>query len=563
VNALAFPPRNTDQITFIESRYRQISSAAIGQHRGGKAMQDTRRAFMLAAGATTAAASLPAGVVRAADQGARNDTGEPALDHRTAKDLVGLLQSRQIGAVELVDRAISRIEAHDAKVNAVVVRDFERARAAAAEADKALARGDRRPLLGLPMTVKEACNVAGLPTTWGIPGTEYIPVGEDAVVVARLKAAGAIVVGKTNVPLMLTDWQSYNAIYGTTNNPWDLGRTPGGSSGGAAAALAAGYVSLELGTDIAGSLRAPATFCGVFAHKPTHDLVPTRGIVPPGTPSLSVTVPVDLAVAGPMARSAGDLALALDVIAGPDDQDGVAYKLALPPPRRNDLRDFRVLVLDQHPLLPTAGSVRGALDEMADRLAKGGTKVARTSPLLPDLALGGRVYTQLLMAFLGADLPDEVYGRLRSAAATLPPEAASLGATRLRGAMMSHREWIKADRIRAGIADRWRRLFREFDVVLCPVMPTPAFAHDHSDIFGRRITIDGTEIPYADQAMWIGLATLPGLPATVMPIGRSDEGLPIGMQIIGPYLEDRTPIAFAELVEREFGGFVAPPAFRT
>jgi amidase len=518
---------------------------------------------MLAAGAATAAASLPQGVIRAADQGARNDTRELALDHRTAKDIVALLQSRQVGAVELVDRAISRIEAHDGKLNAVVVRDFERARAAAAEADKALARGDRRPLLGLPITVKEASNVAGLPTTWGIPGTEHIPVAEDAVAVARLKAAGAIVLGKTNVPLMLTDWQSYNAIYGTTNNPWDLGRTPGGSSGGSAAALAAGYVSLELGTDMAGSLRVPATFCGVFAHKPTHDLVPMRGIVPPGAPSLSVPVPADLAVAGPMARSAGDLALALDVVAGPDDQEGLAYKLALPPPRHTDLRDFRVLVLDQHPLLPTAGIVRAALDEMADRFAKGGTKVARTSPLLPDLALSGRVYTQLLMAFLGADLPDEVYARLRSAAATLQPEAEGLGPTRLRGAMMSHREWIKADRIRAGIADRWRRLFREFDVVLCPVMPTPAFVHDHSDIFTRRVTVEGKEIPYADQAMWISLATLPGLPATVMPIGRSDEGLPIGMQIIGPYLEDRTTIAFAELVEREFGGFAAPPAFRT
>jgi len=191
-----------------------------------------------------------------------------------------------------------------------VVRDFERARAAAIEADRALARGERGPLLGVPMTVKECANVAGLPTTWGIPGTERIPVTEDAVAVTRLKSAGAVVLGKTNVPLMLADMQSYNAIYGTTNNPWDLARTPGGSSGGAAAALAAGYVPLELGTDIGGSLRIPAHFCGVFAHKPTHGIVPLRGIVPPGTPSLSVPVRQDMAVAGPMARSAGDLALA-------------------------------------------------------------------------------------------------------------------------------------------------------------------------------------------------------------------------------------------------------------
>jgi amidase len=526
-------------------------------------MKDTRRAFILAASSTAAAMSIPQSVIRAADDAASSDKGGLALDYRTAKDLVALLQARQVSAIELTNRAIARIEAHDDKLNAVVVRDFERARAAAAEADKALARGDRRPLLGVPMTVKESANVVGLATTWGIPGTERIPVREDAVAVARLKAAGAVVLGKTNVPLMLADMQSYNAIYGTTNNPWDLGRTPGGSSGGAAAALAAGYVSLELGSDFGGSLRVPPNFCGVFGHKPTHDIVPMRGNVPPGSPQVSVPVRTDLAVVGPMARSAGDLALALDVIAGPDDADALAYKLVLPPPRHTDLKDFRVLVVDHHPLLPTAVTVRSSLDGIADRLAKSGAKVARTSPLLPDLARIGRAFTQLLMAFFGADLPDDVYARLQSAAATLPPDAPSLPAMRLRASVMSHREWIRTDRIRTGIADRWRRFFREWDVLLCPVMPTPAFAHDHSDMNARRISIDGNEVPYGDQTMWNSIATLPGLPATAMPIGLSDEGLPIGMQIIGPYLEDRTTIAFAEFVEREFGGFIAPPAFRT
>jgi amidase len=286
-------------------------------------------------------------------------------------------------------------------------------------------------------------------------------------------------------------------------------------------------------------------------------------MAPPGAPSLSVSVRVDLAVAGPMARSAGDLALMLDVVAGPDDADALAYRLALPPPRHADLKDFRVLVVDHHPLLPTAGTVRSALDTIADRLAKNGIKVARADPLLPDLSLIGRVYTQLLAAVFGADLPDDIYRQRQSAAATLPPGDVGLAAMRVRGSVMSQREWIGADRIRTGIADRWRRLFREWDVLLCPVMPTPAFAHDHSDITSRRIAIDGTEITYTDQSMWAGIATLTGLPATAMPIGRSDEGLPIGMQIIGPYLEDRTTIAFAELVEREFGGSVAPPAFRT
>ena len=192
-------------------------------------MNETRRAFILAAGSAAAAMSLPQATAGAADDAAGSDKAAQALDYRSARELAALLQRRQVSAVELLDRAIARIEAHDGKLNAVVVRDFERARAAAMEADRALARGERGPLLGVPMTVKECANVAGLPTTWGIPGTERIPVTEDAVAVTRLKSAGAVVLGKTNVPLLLADMQSYNAIYGTTNNPWDLARTPGGS----------------------------------------------------------------------------------------------------------------------------------------------------------------------------------------------------------------------------------------------------------------------------------------------------------------------------------------------
>jgi len=483
------------------------------------------------------------------------------MDYRTTKDLVDALQARQLSAVELLDRSIARIEAHDGKLNAVVVRDFERARVAAAEADKALARGERRPLLGVPITVKEAFNVAGLPTTWGIPGTEHIRAGEDAVAVARLKAAGVVVLGKTNVPFMLADWQSYNAIYGVTKNPCDPGRTPGGSSGGAAAALAAGYVSLELGSDLAGSLRVPAHCCGIFAHKPTHGLVPMRGSAPPGTPLLSVGANLDLVVAGPMARSAADLALALEVIAGPDDAEAVGYKLVMPPPRHADLRSFRVFVLDRHPLLPTANAVRSALGKVGDGLAKLGSKVGGTSALLPDLTLMSHTFGQLLMSFIGANFPDDAYQHMQAAAATLPPDDVSQPAMSLRASVMSHRDWIRADRIRAGVAHQWRQFFREWDVLLCPVMPTPAFPHDHRDMSARRILVDGTEIDYADQGMWSSLATLTGLPATAMPIGRSDDGLPIGMQIVGPYLEDRTTIAFAELAEHEFGGFIAPPGF--
>jgi amidase len=524
-------------------------------------MKRTRRELIVAAGTTAACLSVPYGILGATDRinATNKDTGDTVPDYRTTKDLVAALRARQISAVELLDHSIARIEAHDKAINAVVVRDFERAHTAAAEADQALRRGERRPLLGVPMTVKEAFNIAGLPTTWGVPGTEHSRAIDDAVAIARLKAAGAVVLGKTNVPLRLTDWQTYNAVYGVTNNPWDLSRTPGGSSGGGAAALAAGYVSLELGSDIAGSLRVPAAFCGVFAHKPTHGLVPARGHAPPGTPALSVGVEVDLAVVGPMARSAGDLALALDVTAGPDDAEAVGYRLALQPSRHADLKSFRVLVIDQHPLLPTSQVVRSALDTFADGLRKIGCKVAVTSPMLPDLDRIGRTFTQLFMAFVGADLPADTYQSLRTAAAALQPTDSSLSDLRLRGSVLGHAEWIKADRIRTGLAHQWRQFFRQWDVLLCPVMPTPAFVHDHSDINSRQISIDGKSVPYADQSMWPSIATLTGLPATVMPIGRSDEGLPIGMQIVGPHLEDLTTIAFAELCEREFGGFTAPP----
>ena len=493
---------------------------------------------------------------RAAEPGQRGDT---ALHYRTVTDLAAALAAREISATDLVNGAIARIEANDGKLNAVVVRDFDRARAAAAEADQALARGERHPLLGIPMTVKESFNVAGLPTTWGIPaGKDFRPT-EDALAVRRLKAAGAIILGKTNVPIVLGDFQSYNDIYGTTNNPWDVARTPGGSSGGAAVSLAAGFVPLELGSDIGGSLRNPAHFCGVFAHKPSYGLLPSRGQTPPGAPALPYEV--DLAVIGPMARSAQDLTLALDILAGPDGPQATAYRLALPASRHSELKNFRILVIDEHPLLPTSRDVLTALDRMATNLERGGAKVARGSPLVPDLAVHGRIYTRLLSSVFGTDIPEDAYLRLQESAKTLAADDVTLTAERVRGTVLSHRDWMKADRTRAWLADRWRALFREFDVVLCPVMPTTAFPHDHGEMATRRIAIDDKNVPYIDQVMWAGMATLTGLPATAVPIGRSARGLPVGMQIIGPYLEDRTPLAFATLVEREFGGFVAPPGF--
>jgi amidase len=514
-----------------------------------------RRAFLV--GAATAYAVM---ATRALAQTTTPVPPSPerSRGYRTAGEQVADLANRRVSSVELLDQAIARIEGLDKHINAVVVRDFERARQAAIAADQALAHGERRPLLGLPMTVKESFNIAGLPTTWGIPAFKDWRPTEDAVVVERLKAAGAVIIGKTNVPVALADWQSTNPIYGTTSNPFDIERTPGGSSGGAAAALAAGYVALEVGSDIGGSLRTPAHYCGVFTHKPTYGVLPRRGQSFPGRPSL----PSDgdgLAVVGPMARSAKDIALAFDVIAGPDEQrEGIGWRLALPQPRHRALRDFRVLLIDTHPLCPTAEAIRTALAQLADRLGKEGATVARQSPLLPDLGEVTRTYMRLLGPVMNQGRPPEYYERMRSLAATLAPDNQSLDAIFVRSANVGWRDWEAAAAVRTRLQRQWATLFKQFDVVLCPVMPTVAFKHDHAETSARRLDVDGQSQPYTNNIVWAGLATGSALPATVAPIGRTDTALPIGVQIIGPSLEDSTTIQFAELLEQAFGGFVPP-----
>jgi len=461
-------------------------------------------------------------------------TTTPVDDFAMAGELVAALAARQVGAVELTDAAIARIERLDGPINAVVVRDCDRARVAAKAADRALAKGERGPLLGLPMTVKEAHNVAGLPTTWGAAMFKDWIAATDSIGVARLKAAGAVILGKTNVPPFLSDWQSDNPVYGRTNNPWDLGRSPGGSSGGSSAALAAGMVPLEFGSDIGGSIRIPSAFCGLFGHKPSHNLIPQRGHTPPGLDSDGIP----LGVIGPMARSAADLDLALEVLAGPPPQEAVGYRLALPPARHARLGDYRVLMLTHHPLAPVADEITAALDALAARLEAAGAKVLRQSDLLPDLAAAHGSYMSLLGALMA---PPQ---------ALTAPDAPKLGA------------WFQATFAQTTVRRAWATLFQTFDVVLAPVLGVVAFPHDNSpDMQARTLTINGKAEPYFGQLAWPGMAVFANLPATAAPIGQTQAGLPIGAQIIGPYLEDRTTIGFAGLLEREFGGFRRPPGY--
>lgn len=408
-----------------------------------------------------------------------------------------------------VDAAIARIEAGDGAINAVVVRDFGRARAAAALADARIARGERAPLLGVPMTLKESFDVAGLPTTWGFVHARDNVVDADALAVRRLKASGAIVMGKTNVPVGLSDWQSVNPIYGRTVNPADPARTPGGSSGGAAAALAAGYVPLELGSDIGGSIRVPAHFCGVWGHKPTYGALDPDGHRFPGTDG----APAAMGVIGPMARSGADLAAALDILAD------------RPLPPAGPVAGRRVLLLDRHPAAAASADLRRAVAQAGAALAAAGAEIVMSAPSLPDLAAQHRDYMKLLGIAL------------------------TRGAPSRSGKVATLADWFDLLDRQARNARAWQALFEEVDAVIAPPIGVAAFPHDDEpDVAKRVLEIDGAETSFGVQFAWSGIATFPGLPSTAVPVTRTEAGLPVGVQVICPAFRDHDAIALARAI---------------
>ena len=470
-----------------------------------------------------------------------------------AGEAAELIARGEVTALELTDAAISRIAALDSLVNAVVVPDFDRARAMAKRADEAVRQGHRLPLLGVPITVKESFPVAGLPTSWGIPEFRDWRPTSEALAVQRLRRAGAIILGKTNVSEGLADWQCTNRVFGRTNNPWDVRRTPGGSSGGSAAALAAGFSFLELGSDSAGSIRIPAHFCGVFGHRPTYGLISSQGYNFPKT-----YAPSDLSTVGPMARTAADLMLALDQLAGPGGLESRAYRLELPNARHKRLADFRCLVLDEHPLVRSSSDVVTPIRRVEGFLRKQGVTVATSSPLLPDLADVARLCVRLLVPMTLYRVSEQHYQAVVERAGGLSPDDDSLTATSLRAGVGSHRDWLRANEGRARLALLWQRLFREWDVIICPVSPTVAFPHDDRPPEDRTLEVDGVSIAYSDQIAWSTLAIPCGLPATAVPAGSTERGLPVGFQIVGPAFEDRSTIALAAMIEAEMGGFTRP-----
>jgi len=463
----------------------------------------------------------------------------------SAAQIASLIKRRKISALEAVDFYIARIEAFDDAINAVVVRDFDRARALA----KALDRGRSKitklpPLYGVPMTVKESFDVAGLATTWGVKSAAGNIAKTDAVAVQRFKDAGAVILGKTNVPVMLADWQSYNPIYGTTSNPWDLSRSPGGSSGGSAASMAAGFAALDAGSDIGASLRDPAHYCGIYAHKPTYGICPGKGH------SLgSGFVPPDISCVGPMARSAKDLALGLGVMAGGLE---AGWQLALPKSTVTGLKGLRVAIMAEHEICPVESEITENLLALGKFLKKAGAKVSYTARPDFDAGEAHENYMLMLNAALSARMPDAVIERLRAD----PDSLLS------RGVLLEHRIWLRHGDDRGRMKQAWREFFKDYDVLISPVGSTAACTHDHSANMGERyITVNGAKMNFGQQLFWAGYSCNFGLPSTAAPLGMTAGGLPYGMQIIGAPFADYSTIAVAALLEDAWAGFMPPPAY--
>ena len=464
-----------------------------------------------------------------------------------ATELLAALRDRRISSRELLEHQLERIERHNRKLNAVLALDIERACEEADAADDARANDEELgPLHGLPMTVKDSFETEGLHAgALSDPAPQH-----DAEPVKRLRGAGAIIFGKTNAPTLGPDGRFYNPPFGSPNNPWDTARTTGGSSGGSAGALAAGLTSLELGIDLAGSIRRPAHFCGVYGVKPSWGAV--RGS------------DADMSTIGPMARGVDDLELTLDVLAGPDDAEAIAWSLQLPPPRATWVGQYRVAVWLDDPEAPVDREVLAVLRAAVDALSDAGVEVLER-PGAVSLADSRRVHRELLMGVYCSGMAEGAFAALKQLAATTPQsvdESDSMRRARL--LTQTKREWSAADEERRRMRERWAELFLEFDAFLCPVSPHAAERHDPThDLDARTITINGEERPYWEQLAWITYASAALLPAVSVPVGLTESGLPVGLQVVAPYLEDRTAIDLARRISAVVGGFEAPPAFRT
>lgn len=470
------------------------------------------------------------------------------------------LAAGQTSAVALVDQCRGAWEAANGTINALVLSDWQAAMQAARESDRRRQRGEAcGPLDGIPFTVKESFDVAGWPTTCGSPAHADHVAARDAAVVQRLRRAGAVLLGKTNVPLGLRDWQTYNAVYGTTRNPHDPSRTPGGSSGGSAAAVCAGMSFFDVGSDIGSSLRNPAHYCGVFSHKSSHGLVPLTGH---GNGASSFGTQ-DINVAGPIARSARDLRMVLDAIAGPEEPQASAFQLSLPACPHERLDAFRVAVLPTHPIAEADGAVADEIVRVGRWLEQQGARVEWNVRPDFDAAQLWRVYVLLLRATTSVYMSDDAFAGALDDAARAAPGDDRYAALQHAGATLRHRDWLLLQQAREQFAQAWQQFFSRHDVLLCPAATTPAFAlNERDEPWQRELLVNGRPQPMTTQLFWAGHSGLCGLPSTVAPIGVSPNGLPIGVQIVAGRYRDLTSLRIASLLEDAGFAFRPPPLFR-
>ena len=513
----------------------------------------TRRAVL----AASAGAALLSAAPRSFAAAFQSGRWPADADFASAREAGRLIRERHVSSLELTRRMLDRIHRFNPGLNAVVNVLEEQALAEARHADSMRSREERRlPLHGVPIVIKDQFEITGVPTTAGLKELANYRPKQDSEVVRRLRAAGAIILGNTNVPLFLHDWQSYNAIYGTTNNPWDPTRTPGGSSGGSAAALAAGLAYFSPGSDMSGSLRVPAHFCGVCAHKPSHDVVSLRGWFP--APSGGVQTRQALAVAGPMARTVGDLRLGMEILGGPDGAEALAYRWAMPAPRKRLLKDFTVGFVMDDAACALDGSMRRPLDSLLETLRRSGVNLREGWPKGIDPREQFHTYQYIMMA--NTPLPP---GLSRDALRPLAAKGdGSLGSIFAQAQTDTPDKYAEQIARQAAARAAWQAAFADIDVFVMPASFVAAFPHDHSEPQdARKLATQAGPRHYLDQMFWSAFANLAGLPSTAVPVGRTDSGLPVGVQVMGPFLEDATPLAFAEGIEEVLGGFAPPPGF--
>jgi amidase len=480
------------------------------------------------------------------------------LHLRSATDQARALRSGKVFAVDLFDMCLDQMVRHNAALNAVIYADEKRGRAQARASAKRLKKGEPKGAFdGVPMTIKESFDWAGTPSTWGAPRFRDNIASRDAVALSRLVDQGAVIYGKTNVPLMLADWQSFNEIYGTTNNPWDVTRTPGGSSGGSAVALATGMSALEVGSDIGASIRNPAHYCGVYGHKPTYGVVPMKGHALTG-----IVHPTDISCGGPLARSARDLASMLKILAGPDGIEARGYQLRLPQPRQTTLKQFRVAVMVTDPQSEVDLPLQDLIGKLGQFLAKRVKKISFDARPAFSTKEAFDVYIALLRSATSRRQNDEEFVINAAKAARFDPTDDSYLSNMLRAYVLPHRNWLMWNERRHHMRLLWDQFFEDFDVLLCPTAASAAFPHDHvGERHERVIPVNGKMVPTTDQLFWAGYSCGYYLPSTVAPIGLTSQGLPGGIQIVARQFADLTAIRFAELLEREYYSFEPPPAF--